>query len=487
MARLHLIYLDIDTGYYPGVNHGLASLVGAIRERGHFVSFHHLTSPEPAPAVIRRAQEAGPDIIGFSFTSPQKRFAAQYAAALHEALGKVQIAGGLHPTLAPEEVLEMAGVSGACLGEAEISGPELLANFDRGLDLARTPGFWWRRPDGEVIRNAIPPLEANLANLPLPDYSIFDTAVIGEASWWWIFVMVTRGCPYDCSYCCNHVLRQIYPNRKHYVRLPPVDHALKVIQHSLTYYAQVKGIIFDDDLLMLNPAWFTQFARQYHRTIKLPYTCNLRVENATPAVIEALKESGCTMVHLGIESGNEWVRRHLLNRPHRNRDILECCTRLKQAGLAFSTYNIVGFPFETKEQMEETFKINKMIEQDFGIVFYFYPFPGTRLFKLCKEYDLLLDEVEMTQAGYIEKPSIKPVHCSLSDCIRIYRKIRLLLAAKTIALGFRLPRWFAQVIYGIMNLYPSFFVRLITKRSDLKNIIRKIAYILIFDKQPSAR
>ena len=30
------IYLDIDTGYFPGVNHGLASLAATVRSEGHF-------------------------------------------------------------------------------------------------------------------------------------------------------------------------------------------------------------------------------------------------------------------------------------------------------------------------------------------------------------------------------------------------------------------------------------------------------------------
>ena len=483
MARLHLIYLDIDTGYYPGVNHGLASLVAAIRYRGHFVSFHHLISQEPLLGVIQRAREAGPDIIGFSFASPQKYFARHYAPAVHAALGKVQIAGGPHPSLVPEEVLDMGGISGACLGEAEFSCPEFLDNFDRGLDLSITPGFCWRLPDGKIIRNPVLPLAADMANLPLPDYSVFDTAAIAEASSGWVFVMVTRGCPYNCSYCCNHSLRQIYPNRQDYVRVPGVDHALKIIEHSLQYYPKIKGIVFDDDLLIFKEDWFTQFARQYQRTINLPYTCNIRVENASPGIIRALQESGCSMVYLGIESGNEWVRSYILNRHYHNREVIECCIRLKQAGIPLSVYNIVGFPFETKAHMEDTLKLNQLIDSDSGIVFYYYPFPGTKLFKLCKQYALLLDDAQMTQTGYLEKPSIKPVHCSYSDCIKIYRKIRLFLAAKTISRGFGLSRWFAQLIYGIMNLYPSLFVNLITKRSKLKDIIRKVGYRLIFDKK----
>ena len=132
MARIHLIYLGIDTGYFPGVNHGLASLAAAVRHNGHTLSLHHLASEEGPEAAVQRAREQSPDIIGFSFTSPPKKYAAIYAAALHKAMAVLQIAGGVHPSIIPEEVLKMGFFSGVAVGEAEISLPELLSRLDQG-------------------------------------------------------------------------------------------------------------------------------------------------------------------------------------------------------------------------------------------------------------------------------------------------------------------------------------------------------------------
>lgn len=129
--------------------------------------------------------------------------------------------------------------------------------------------------------------------------------------------------------------------------------------------------------------------------------------------------------------------------------------------------------------MEETIKLNRLIKPDMGIVSYFYPFPGTKLFKICQEYNLLSTE-DMNSSGFLEKPSIKDEHCGRSDCLRMYQKIRLFLASRTLVTSLGLPNFVESIIYRFTNLFPSFFVRLITKRSGLKLSIRKWLFKTVF-------
>jgi hypothetical protein len=118
-----------------------------------------------------------------------------------------------------------------------------------------------------------------------------------------------------------------------------------------------------------------------------------------------------------------------------------------------------------------------------GTVFYFYPFPGTKLFNICKEYDLLLSDDEMTQSGYLESSSIKEIHCKKSDCIKIYQKIRLFLAVKGLGEILSLPKPFIKLLYWITRLYSSFFVRILTKKSNIKNMVRQLLYSRLWKNQ----
>jgi radical SAM superfamily enzyme YgiQ (UPF0313 family) len=311
--------------------------------------------------------------------------------------------------------------------------------------------------------------------MPFPDYSIFDTERISLDSSGWVAMMLTRGCPYNCYYCCNHVLRTIYPDRKSYVRIPSAERSIDIIKHNLTYYEKVSGINFADDLLIYKQEWFEQFAELYNVEIGLPYTCNGRIEHFSDKTITILKKSGCKTVYLGIESGNEWIRNNLLNRRYTNIEIVDCLKRIRKSGMSIFVYNIVGFPFETRQQMKETFLLNKNIEPDSGVVFYFYPYPATKLYDICKEFNLLSSEMEEL-SGYFERPAIKLTHCTEGDCRKEYNRLRIFLALRSLTRSLRLPGILSKIFYWLLNINPSFWVNMITKNSNFKYKIRKLFY-----------
>jgi len=412
MARIHIIYFDINTGYFPGVNHGLASLAAVARQNGHHFSFQHLSKKEPLEKVANQVIKNNPDVIGFSFTTNQRQYVFNYSEAIYEKTKVLQIAGGIDPTIAPLDVFKIKHIKGVCIGEGEYSLQELLSRLDNKKNIYDIHSFWWRGLNGNIIQNPIHPLNPDLSKLPFPDYSIFDTQSINKASSGWIAMSLIRGCPYNCYYCCNHVLRDIYPRKEYYFRTPSIEYAIALIKHNLGFYKNPIGINFADDLLTFDSDWLEEFANSYSKEISLPYTCNSRIESLSDRVVRALKKSNCKKVYIGIESGNEKIRKELLNRHYLNKDIIEGFQRLKKANISTFSYNIVAFPFETKEQMKETLKINRIIKPDMGIVFYFYPYPGTKLFNICKENNLLLsDEENKKISGYLEKPAIKLTHC----------------------------------------------------------------------------
>jgi len=481
MAKIHIIYFDIDTGYFPGVNHGLASLAAATKQYGHFFSFQHLAKKEPLEIVVNKALENRPDVVGFSFSTNQRQYVGDYSDAIFDKTKALQIAGGIDPTVAPLDVLSIKHISGVCIGEGEYSLLELLSRIDKKKNIYSIPSFWWKKDNGEIIRNSVHPLDPDLSNLPLPDYSIFDTENISRASSGWVAILVIRGCPYNCYYCCNHVLRNIYPKKEHYFRMPSVKHAIKLIKHAITFYKNPVAISFADDLMTFNSDWFDEFSEAYSKEIGLPYICNSRIECLSEKTIGNLKKSNCKTVYIGVESGNEKIRKELLNRFYSNDDIIDGFSRLKKSGLSSFSYNIVGFPFETKSQMNETLEINKIIQPDNGAVFYFYPYPGTKLFDICKENNLLLDNKGGGGvSGYFERPAIKLTNCSVEDCMKMYRKIKLFLISQALVSGLKLPKFCGKIFYRIASITPGFWVNTLTKNSRFKFVVRKFFYKYFF-------
>ena len=85
------------------------------------------------------------------------------------------------------------------------------------------------------------------------------------------------------------------------------------------------------------------------------------------------------MIAFGVESGSERVRRELLNRKYSNSEIVRAAAILKKYAIRFRTYNIVGFPSETRAEMLATLNLNLKIRPDFPWISIFTPYPGTRL------------------------------------------------------------------------------------------------------------
>ncbi len=389
----------------------------------------------------------------------------------------IQIAGGIHASVAPLDALKIGHINGVCIGEGENPLRELLKRIDNRQDFTHLPGFWWRLANGNIIRNQVPPLNTEIDKMPPPDYSIFDTNRISSDSSGWVAMILTRGCPYNCYYCCNHVLKSIYPNKKLYVRIPEAERAIDIIKHNLTYYKTVTGINFADDLLIYREEWFEKFANLYSMKIRLPYTCNGRIEHFSDKILTILKDSGCKRVYVGIESGNEWIRRNLLNRNYTNKELIDCFKRIRSYGISIFAYNIVGFPFETRKQMKETLLLNKKAKPTSGIVFYFPPYPASRLFDICRKFNLLSDKMEGLPS-YLEKPAIKLTHCTEKECIREYNSLRLFLISRYLVSSMKLPKVFSVILYLLFNIGPNFWVNLITKNSSFKYKVRKLFYRL---------
>jgi Fe-S oxidoreductase len=422
MARVSLVYFDIHTGFCPSFHHGLASLIGMLRSERHDVRLHHVRSAEELERLTGRIAQDEPNILGLSFTTNQKKYAARFLDC-GEALPCVKIAGGVHPTIVGEQLLgEWTHLDGVCLGEAESSLKELCRRIDRREPYLDVPGFCFRQ-NGQIVRNPPPALPA-VETLPLPDYSLFDYENIVRDASETFPMMLARGCPYDCSYCCNHVLKGVYGTSENYVRIPPVSHALRLIRNNLALYPKTRKLVFCDDTFTINRIWLKEFSERYAKEIGLPFFCNARVETITHETVRYLKEAGCLSIDFGVESGSEWLRTNVLNRRHSNKRIEQAFLAVQKQGLHTFSFNLVGLPFETREMMEETLALNQRLRPNFGKVFFFYPYPGSRLYQICEENSLLREGYDQV-SGYLEAPALEETLVSHAEIRRQMERLQL--------------------------------------------------------------
>lgn len=475
MAKTALIYFDLQTGFYPSFHQGLASLIGTLKSENHKVSLHHLTVEEDFDKVIKFLKEEKQDLVGLSFTTNQKKYVRRFLKTDNLPTG-LTVAGGVHCTLVRDEVFkDFPEIDGICLGEGEIPLKELCRRIDNNEDYLSTPSFCFKT-NGKIVKNPVAPLQ-EIDSLSFPDYTLFDYDKIISDNGQCFPMMLSRGCPYNCNYCCNHAFREIYPNKGEYVRFPSVRRSINVIKNNLLLYPKTEKIIFADDTFTLNKKWLSEFCEAYKKEIDLPFICNARVETIDEQVVQCLKFGGCKSIDFGVESGNEWLRRHILNRRHSNQKIREAFEITKKYRLKTFSFNIVGLPFETKEMAKDTLNLNLELQPDFGKCFYFYPYPESKVHKLCVDYGLLLDDLE-TVSGFLEAPSLKEVFMTHKEIKKHFELMQSFFYARLLFSKVKVPFLFEKLLLKIIFLLRRPILAVLGPNSDtlgLRRLLRKFA------------
>jgi len=450
MARIHFCYFDLYSGFFPSFNHGLAYLIGTLRSCNHEVQLSHLIEYKDFESTVRAIEKQQPDMVALSITYQQKEYANSFLKTL-KYKPKLIIAGGIHCTLLKEKVFdEIRPLDGVCIGEGEIPLKELCNKIDNNADYSSTPSFCFREGNN-IKRNQVSPLQ-ELDDLPLPDYSLFDLDRTLSHYDGHFPMILSRGCPYKCTYCCNQSISQVYPDKNNYVRFPSVEHSIKVINNNLSICPQTKQISFHDDTFTLNKRWLFDFCAAYKKEIDIPFFCHARVETVDEDVVRCLKDSGCVQVAMGVESGNEWLRRIILNRKHSNKKMLEAFRLFRKYGIKTFSYNMVGLPFETREMAQETLDLNIELKPDHGFALQFFPFPGSSIYDMCQKYDLLPEATDV-DSGIIKSLPLKEVFMSVKDREKCFESLQLFFYARIVLSKFNIPVSFEKIIIRIMMIF----------------------------------
>ncbi len=328
------------------------------------------------------------------------------------------ICGGPHPTCFPESIEEISGLDAFCVGEGEYATLDLAQALQEGGDPTKIQGLWVRH-NGRIIRNQPRPFIANLDELPHEDRDLFDTQrSIDAYGLSQMRVLASRGCPYRCSYCCNHKLAGAQSGR--YVRFRSTDHLLgelKILKSRFKF----KEVFFDDDVFMLDKKRLAEFAERYLQEIGVSFVFCARVEACDRETVALLKKAGARRIDIGVETGNEELRRQVLRRPMSNRRILEAARAARDVGLQIKTLNMVGLPGETPEMHMETVRLNRMIRPTIIGISVFTPLPGTDLYDSCLKEGYLPHRESVPSDAAYRKSILKMPHFPAKQIERSYK------------------------------------------------------------------
>jgi tRNA A37 methylthiotransferase MiaB len=292
-----------------------------------------------------------PDVVVFSVIPATHAWATQIAALLKRARHVPIVFLGLHPSLAPQRAMQNPSVDFAIQGEAEGVILPLLAAIAAGQGFDKVGNLWHRREgggsecrgtgDGYAFTFRAPLVD--LDALPFPDKHLFRPYVASSYSY---AAMVSRGCPFACSFCEETCMRRVCGPG--YFRRKKVDTVIDELAWARDRYP-FQEVIFKDSYLSGNETWLADLMARYRRDIRVPFKCFCTIAGFTETTARLLKEGGCYCVEFGLQTWNDTIRSRVLSRKESAEDAQRAFDICAAHGLWYDVDHMFGLPGESEE------------------------------------------------------------------------------------------------------------------------------------------
>jgi len=384
--KILFVYTDIDVkGGARSYHFGIGVLSSVLKKAGHVTELHYMFDKWDPDGFSAHVARFKPDILAYTSDSSQARYAVKLIKQM-KGESIFQIAGGTHASLYPRFLKETDGLDAICVGEGEKPILDMVTALEKKEDHSGIVGLWVKTKDGSIKQNPQSQFAHDLDAIPFGDREMFNYQQVVESDYDRATIMLSRGCPYKCNYCGSPAMGGLQEGK--YVRFRSVENGIAEIKEIVSRY-KIKSIFFADDVFTIDRKFVKEFCEAYKREVGLPFEVTTRVESANYDTFKNLANAGCTRVAMGVESGSEELRRKSLNRKMTNKKIIQAFADAKKAGLKTKSYNIVGFPYETRKMHEETIKLNRDLNPDSLVCYIFNPYPGTALFDISIEEGFL--------------------------------------------------------------------------------------------------
>lgn len=288
------------------------------------------------------------DIVGISFTTPQRQEAFDLAKQLNHQ-GKQVIAGGPHATHLSQECL-IHGFTHVIRGYGERALVQFVSQM-AGKKIM-TP------PEPPVDEIPFPDRDA----LPIHDYPY---EIDGKPA---TPIMTSRGCVYHCSFCARITSDFM---------MQSADRTIAEIEHIHDRYGYEAFMIYDDIFIASKKRLEKMVSALGGR---YTFRCFARSNLLDDRVCALLKKLGVVEVGIGIESGSDTVLERSMKGTTRKVNT-RAVERLHHHGIRAKAFLIVGLPGETDDTVIETADWIEEAKPDDIDVSVLQPMPGSVIFE----------------------------------------------------------------------------------------------------------
>jgi radical SAM superfamily enzyme YgiQ (UPF0313 family) len=370
----------------------LALSAALLRERGCQVRIDDLTATHrTVDDLIADLDRTGfaPTLIIFPTTVPTIDADVAALSPLKAKYGAPLFSFGPHASLMPAASMARAPiVDGMFVGEPEdaiLALAQLEKLAPEGLDTI--PSLTYRR-GADVVPHRAHGSFTDFLTAPYPAWDLLDLTHyrLPMVSASYTIVEVSRGCPYSCDFCVAPI------HQGHKFR----EKSAKAIGDEIERGHRELGLTFFylwGDTVTLNVKSFSAICDELiARKLPIQWLGNARADNLTsPEFVKRLKEAGCWMLALGIETESEATRKDMMKRLEGEK-IRIAIRNMADAGVRSFGFFIMGYPGETPAALDRTIDYAIDLNPDFANFYPAVPYPGTELYAKAKRDGLLASE-----------------------------------------------------------------------------------------------
>ncbi len=358
--------------YYP-LN--LLLIAAPLIKEGHIVKMLDLQGETSINNLVRKVVISfKPDFAGITFTTPLCTQAFKISKVINGIDQKIKIvAGGVHATLAPKEVLEQSKIDIVVIGEGDFT----FADIVNESNLSDVPGIAFKKGEGiEVTRprqlvkelDKIPFPEMKLVNLK--DYWVPTTYTRRNPV---ATIETSRGCPYGCTYCNKSLFGNTFRGKS------PKRVVGEFLRLEKLGFKEIH--IADDGFTtdMKRAEEICKLLIKRKSRILINCTNGIRADRVSLKLLKLMKKAGFYRVSFGVESGSDEVLDRI-KKGLKKADILRAFKICKKVGIETTGFFMLGLPGETKADVMETIKFAIKLNPDIAKFSIVMPIPGTPLF-----------------------------------------------------------------------------------------------------------
>jgi anaerobic magnesium-protoporphyrin IX monomethyl ester cyclase len=322
----------------------------------------------------------------------------------------VLIVGGTHATNCVHHLLSGSHIDYVARGEGEFAFPEFVRQYSSGAGPVHIKGVYSQAQFTDTASLDMCDSVLDLDTLPFPDWDLIDMDIyvaergrsrsIGLSNGKRLAsIMTTRGCPNHCTFCSSHTVH----GRK--MRFRSNNNVLQEVRSLHERYG-VTLFIPEDDLFTANHVRVLGLLSDLKKLnipdFELQFPNALSVNTLNRAVMDGLIGAGMRIANIAIESGSEYVQKHIIKKNcnlKRARDIVRY---LQSRKIIVRCYFILGFPSETKEQMQETIAYAKSMGPDWSVFAIAAPLVGSEMYEQFLQMGCIPVETDMWSKAFFQ-------------------------------------------------------------------------------------